>query len=132
MTIDELSLMSDAEKRIRIAELCAWIRVAPGGQPGRLFPCREYVTGESGSLMFPPPGEGGRSGLVATLPPDYLNSLDAMHEAEKVLDFDDAILYRFRLASNSGSRNATFMTVEAAMCHATARQRADAFLLTVA
>ena len=53
--------------------------------------------------------------------PDYLNNLNAMHEAEKVLDFnqlrdmEDSVSFRFAVLP----------------FHATAAQRAEAFLRTI-
>ena len=52
--------------------------------------------------------------------PDYLNDLNAMHEAEKVLTDKQAILYDSILDLISGW---TF--------HRTAAQRAEAFLRTI-
>lgn len=59
--------------------------------------------------------------------PDYPNSLDAMHEAEKVLDVHQRMSYLFTLVeicSGKGSGNG-----EAAF--ATAPQRCEAFLRTI-
>jgi hypothetical protein len=63
--------------------------------------------------------------------PDYLNDLNAMHEAEKVLTPEQRVQYRIWLILNSDGRKAVFPSVEAAMCHATAAQRAEAFLGTL-
>lgn len=64
--------------------------------------------------------------------PDYLTDLNAMHEAEKViLDMEIGARYRLELSKNSDGPTSMFMTVEAAMCHATAAQRAEAFLRTL-
>lgn len=63
--------------------------------------------------------------------PDYLKDLNVMHEAEKTLRGEQGIVFRFELAKNSDGKKAQFPTVEAAMCHATAAQRAEAFLRTI-
>ncbi len=63
--------------------------------------------------------------------PDYTGDLNAIHKAEKVLTDDQRVVFRINLSNNSGKRNTEFATVEAAMCHATASQRAEAFLRTV-
>jgi hypothetical protein len=53
--------------------------------------------------------------------PDYLNDLNAMHQAEKILDYnqlrdmEDSVSFRFAVLP----------------FHATAAQRAEAFLLTI-
>jgi hypothetical protein len=63
--------------------------------------------------------------------PDYLNDLNAMHEAEKALSDEQGSLYRHILSLNSDGPRATYLTVERAMCHATAQERAKAFLRTL-
>jgi len=55
--------------------------------------------------------------------PDYLNDLNAMHEAEKVLDYYQQSEFVSRLSSKV-SHGFNF-------CHATASQRAEAFLRTI-
>lgn len=60
--------------------------------------------------------------------PNYLSDLNSCAEMERVLNEDQAVLYRHRLAMNSDGGNAPFLTVEAALCHATAPQRCEAFL----
>ena len=56
-------------------------------------------------------------------PPDYLNDLNAVHEAEKVLNFQQRSEFTSRLSSMV-SHGFDF-------CHATATQRAEAFLRTL-
>jgi hypothetical protein len=53
-------------------------------------------------------------------PPDYCNDLNAMHEAEKVLTFKDWEFYCDELGGSFQG-----------CAHATARQRAEAFLRTL-
>lgn len=81
------------------------------------------------------PRESDRFGLVdqcGVEVPDYFNDLNAMHEAEKVLlDREIGSSFRLALHKNSDGPESMFMTVEAAMCHATATQRAEAFGLTL-
>lgn len=60
----------------------------------------------------------------------YLHDLNAMHEAERTLTFLQAIKYRRILSCNSGKRNSEYPSTEAAICHATASERAEAFLRT--
>jgi len=62
---------------------------------------------------------------------DPLEDLNACHEMEKALTESQQIRYRQLLACNSDGRRAVFATAEAAMCHATAAQRKDAFLRTL-
>lgn len=74
---------------------------------------------------------GGIFGLRSGRFPDYCSDLNAMHEAEKVLTDAQARRYRFFLSANSGKRDPKYLTVEAAMCHAEASERAEAFLRTL-
>jgi hypothetical protein len=54
--------------------------------------------------------------------PNYLNDLNVMHEAEKVLTDEQWDTYCYRLDGVGGMRHCT---------HATASQRAEAFLRTI-
>lgn len=59
--------------------------------------------------------------------PDYCNDLNAMNEAEKSLDDDCKNGFRLELLNVTGSKH--FGSFE--HIHATARQRAEAFLRTL-
>lgn len=112
--------MNPELQRVKIAEAVGWTNVRRATiLKGRIM--REDVWG------CPPEWE--KNGYTTNeVTPDYLNSLDSCAEMERVLNEDQAILYRHRLAMNSDGGNAPFLTVEAAMCHATAPQRCEAFL----
>jgi hypothetical protein len=58
--------------------------------------------------------------LFADIVPDYLNDLNAMHEAEKTLNYDQLDNYYFEMAKRM-----------VRPYHATAAQRAEAFLRTI-
>lgn len=62
---------------------------------------------------------------------NYLKDLNAMHEARKALTYKQAVTYRMNLMLLSDGRKAAFLTVEAALCDATAAQRAEAFLRAI-
>lgn len=64
-------------------------------------------------------------GWATTLLPDYFNDLNAMHEAEKQLTSEEWEDYAFELAELIGRNHRIQFTV-----HATAAQRAEAFLRT--
>ena len=64
--------------------------------------------------------------LVAEFTPDYLNDLNAMHEAEKVLRDDREAAFRGWLWLAHGQPE-----MRCAIVHATAAQRAEAFLRTI-
>lgn len=58
--------------------------------------------------------------------PNYSKDLNAMHEAEEVLDFDQQEVFLMNLGAYNHDSDATWDA-----CHATARQRAEAFLRTI-
>lgn len=60
--------------------------------------------------------------------PNYEENLDAMHEVEKGLTAFEASQFRAVLAFNSDGHRAAYRSVESAMCHATAHERAKAYL----
>jgi hypothetical protein len=96
--------MKPEKQRIAIAEACG-------------FKCSEY-SDELGQL-------------VAEFTPDYLNDLNAMHEAEKVLTKNKSMEYAFRLADswilNGEDKQPDLVR---GFC-ATAAERAEAFLKTI-
>ena len=107
--------MSPEKQRIAIAEVCGIqdpIWVADGL-------LRNKFSGWVG-----PDDNTGRQVNV----PDYLNDLNAMHEAEKVLTPDQQARYAMTLHEMHGIPLATFW--HRVIC-STAAQRAEAFLRTV-
>jgi cell division septum initiation protein DivIVA len=70
--------------------------------------------------------------------PDYLNDLNAMHEAEKVLKWEQRKQYHDLLADITGfsyceadTQEETYLDWNCRICHATAEQRAEALLKTM-
>lgn len=96
--------MKPEEQRIAIAKACG------------------YET--DGELAWTPPLTNTDDDVFRILP-DYLNDLNAMHEAEKVLTEQQAKEYRWKL--QQGFLPNTQVAQEL-LCHATATQRAEAFL----
>lgn len=105
-TLEQVNLMTDEQKRVRIAELCGW---RTSTFPEGLW--------ENDSYM----GAVYDDGL-----PDYLHDLNACHEMEKVMDggklFQYALTFQDVGFGGSGTWRA-FM--------ATASQRATAFLMVM-
>lgn len=119
MTGEQLSKLSLEEKRVKIAEACGWKPFT--GDKSRFH---EHLRNEP---MWMNDGqttpEGWDQHTLGDLP-DYLNDLNAMHEAEKTAVGNKlAGEYDSNLRRIFGARSWTW--------HATAAQRADAFLLTV-
>ena len=66
--------------------------------------------------------------------PDYCNDLNAMHEAEKVFTYEEAQQFEGELCGICGSENLHKeypLPFEFSVAHATASQRAEAFLRTI-
>ncbi len=109
--------MDPEQQRIAIAEACGWTKTLDS--------------------WFEPNGGAwarwvDRHGALDQIPdeqilPDYLHSLDAMHEAEKVLTEGQKMTFR-RWLSNGATM---FHEHAEKVCHATAAQRAEAFLRTL-
>jgi hypothetical protein len=102
--------MTPEEQRIAISEACGWTRCA----------CND-----------PNCGAWFSSSGVATLGnPDYLNDLNAMHEAEKSLFSHNMERYENKLSMIVGDRlRAEYKPFY--VTHAAASQRAEAFLKTI-
>lgn len=129
--------MTPEKQRIEIAKACGWIYVG----------YRSGMTAEDGYSGRPPESlrakyhvrhpdfvmsdfsDGPPARPIAHIP-DYLNDLDAMHEAEKILtaiqcnDYDTYIMHRLREGEINPPANRFKF-------HATAGQRAEAFLKTI-
>lgn len=65
------------------------------------------------------------------LPPDYCNDLNAMHEAEKRLSEKQKRTFAFMLAQVLDTSPTVDLDDQFLNIHATARQRAEAFLKTI-
>lgn len=109
--------MSPEKQRIAVAEACGW---TPCWQLGTLSGWFSPVGIPQNQLPKP------LAGL-----PDYLNSLDAVHEAEKVLTAKQLPVYSQLLTE--ALSNAVMATESSPIAniyewHATANQRAEAFL----
>ena len=98
--------MNKEAQRIAIAEACGW-------KPN---PFQVYMSGQ----------------MFSQSPPDYLNDLNAMHEAEKVLTDEQMLNYLDALLDVLGL-SGWYMDIDSVwqMTHTTAAQRAEAFLRTI-
>lgn len=122
--------MTDEEKRISIAEACGvanrfvllkkgfYYRPNGNGYTFKIENAWILSEEEADKHVYP------RGGLVTKQrvpPPDYLNDLNAIHDAEKTLSIDETAEYDVHLRR----------FVERWYWHATARQRAEAFLRVI-
>lgn len=108
--------MTPERQQIAIGEACGWVR---GEQTVWGCYTETYEGWEHPKLGF------------AQLLPDYLNDLNAMHEAEKVLGADEPCRYGEILAALVRRANPVNGFCWTAIAHATAAQRAEAFLRTI-
>jgi len=106
--------MNPEQQRIAIAEACGWELKSNGLSPMWSWQ-NEYLTHR---IKWVAHKEMASQGVL----PDYLNDLNAMHEAEKALESNQEQSYFELLHDIAG--NLTFY-------RATAAQRAEAFLKTL-
>lgn len=103
--------MNPKKQRITIAEACG-LEVLHAAGKARAMVRQELCTGAASTDW--------------KVMPDYLSDLNAMHEAEKVLTVDERFSYVRKLC-----RLLAVSSAEFAFIHATAAQRAEAFLRTL-
>ena len=102
--------MTEEQQRIAIAEACGWKNVDAGA--GRVW---GFTSRHKGT-----PSESD----VCVDVPNYLNDLNAMHEAERTMG-DPQLWDEYQSYLSDAMRNIGWIY------HATAAQRAEAFLKTI-
>lgn len=130
--------LTDEQLRIRIAEFCGWTRIDKG-----TFGLRsgKDLLGSKSELGGTPPCDKNKPENDQSFAPipNYPTSLDAMHEAEKLIDqmpIDSKSLWLDYLALECGWVEATNHHEAQFISHyntarATARQRAIALVRTI-
>jgi hypothetical protein len=108
--------MTPEQQRVAIAEACGWKNVAP-----RIV---KNVKHQGDDITV---GIWSDNGWI----PDYLNDLNAMHDAEKVLGEKRIRSYAFTLAQVLDTSPTVDLDDQFLNIHATAAQRAEAFLRTI-
>lgn len=113
--------MTAAQQRIAIAEACGWTEV--------------HVRSNYSNLVYGqiPKVEGEAWSSSHFSVPDYLNDLNAMHEAWKTLSHDQHKVFRAMLQARVYSQTKAEWedNVQRSVANATAAQRAEAFLRTI-
>jgi hypothetical protein len=120
--------MTPEEQRIAIAEALGLFRIKPLRRTTRkgnesldgvvLWHCSEHMGGAA----------------TYDKVPDYLNDLNAMHEAEKIKFCGSELVkaeWEYRLREVLAEGRPTFEVAGFELAHATAAQRAEAFLKTL-
>ncbi len=112
--------MTPEQQRIAIAEACGWIDIYRGSRKGNRTPVGNtlWATKDAPSINY------GREYVIV---PDYLNDLNAMHEAEKNLILKQQMLYQGMIGKVTGNKCPALF----GQINATAAQRAEAFLKTL-
>jgi hypothetical protein len=112
--------MNEELQRIKIAEACGWKRVTDGHYESWVSP-----EGYEYQVMF-----GWQTYKDGTdILPDYLNDLNAMHEAEKILSLNQQNAYINILNEMPDYKCPVHHDFQ--WCCSTAAQRAEAFLRTL-
>lgn len=117
--------MNPEKQRIAIAEACGWTEIEP-------CTCCDGVS----RGYHPTPGAHKKH------LPNYLNDLNAMHDAEEILDASQCAEYARQLMKHHPTYCVTVLDTRFApteeiayetyqLLHATAAQRAEAFLRTI-
>lgn len=128
MTREDIAKLSDEEANAQMAVALGWTDV----KFDYLYPDRAYNSNTESKerIGIPPINQHLPKEASFWKIPSYCSDLDVMHEAEKTLTDDQRVHFRLRLMFNSDGPKAVYRTVEAALCHATPRERAEAFLAT--
>ncbi len=118
--------MTPEQQRIAIAEACGWTDIRrPCDSNYHDLPTDTLRILYSRVCGIPPGWVHSQNSRPL---PDYLNDLNAMHEAEKLLKSEQHFTFQVELARVI---NTTTYPLNFALLHATATQRAEAFLRTL-
>lgn len=115
-TFESYDRLFESEKRIYVAELCGWTNIFWDGDDWVGTPLNKIYT------------LSGREPSI----PDYLNDLNAMHEAEKIFIQEDGCVWGKDWETYCKHLEKICFLAEPTNClmRATASQRAKAFVLT--
>ena len=118
--------MNTQKQQISVAKVCGWTDFRT--VPDELQPDIERLEGQNNSIFY-------SMGFFEV--PDYISDLNAMHEAEKVLTEAQRKSYAanlYKVVFQVGQyKSETFVDIRFSfiLSHATAAQRAEAFLRTL-
>lgn len=114
--------MNPEKQRIAIAEACGWKLKSNGLSP--------MWSWQNESLIHRIKWVAHKVMASQGVLPDYLNDLNAMHEAESILNADQMVSYDYHLDLMVGNGRQG-LNIEYFLWSATASQRAEAFLRTI-
>jgi len=110
MTSEEYDKLTDVEKRIKVAEFDGWTDLNSESM-GDLSALSKVTDSAERVLV-----------------PDYLNDLNACHEMEKGMTEEQLKTFHSNLSIEG---HCDYRFYDSDICHATARQRCKAFVLTM-
>jgi hypothetical protein len=121
--------MTPTEQQIAVAKACGWREAFPSNGPA-------HPGTRKGGIMLPYTWINEVDGRRAQNLPDYLNDLNAMHEAWETAIFDERddtkhTAFRSHLQRICLKDCQLASTRYNSVCNATAAQRAEAFLRTL-
>ena len=105
--------MTPEQQRIAIAEACGWTETEAWLDGRRCFERADSNAGWDFDSL-----------------PDYINDLNALHDAESILNADQMVSYDYHLDRVVGNGRQG-LNIEYFLWSATAAQRAEAFLRTI-
>ena len=121
MTREEWAKLTDEERRIKVAELCGYTKIHVA----------YFTVGDTwenhGKLIAKEHNATKYARYVKV--PDFLNDLNAMYEAEDMLTTDEANEYWAALLDIVNAVGGADWSIRRHYAHATAAQRAEAFVL---
>ena len=120
--------MSPEKQRIAIAEACGYTREI------KMVPTWEFTDYNGGGKYVEKETVGYTKEGKWILPenlPDYLGDLNAMHEAEKMMTKDQWLSYPINVLQAAKDGSFVIDINMKTVAHATAAQRAEAFLRTL-
>ena len=121
MTPEEILSWSPEIKREMIATACGWKMLPRAQWLHKGDPKKRHPSGYHSTVC---------NGKVPTEIPDYCNDLNAMHQAEKVLDLEQCRFYDAQIW-HLLPESKPFADTDGFRFHASATVRADTFLITI-
>jgi hypothetical protein len=112
--------MTDNDLRIKVAELRGWTRIGPG---------HDCVNGRQVDVLVGYTPKNDPDDRVTVIP-DYPKDLNACHEFEGTLTYNQCSRYEDVLLL-IWKRGTMYCHADAMRCHITARQRCEAFVETM-
>jgi hypothetical protein len=129
MTHEQWIALTPEQQRIKVAELCG--RRKCGYRETKGFIDEDGVWNPQGNEVFSTTGRGIMTDDLGRIVPDYLNDLNAMHEAETTIPVQMRETYYNNLICVVYNGDYTEGIRGSRVCSATAAQRAEAFVMTM-